>query len=373
MSHNKYYRPLWEKDHNGIIDVQIIDQRYLPHLIETVDLQSVADAEHAIRDMLVRGAPLIGVTAAYGMYFAVRKAAPKSTSEDLHQVLENASEQLLATRPTAINLHWAVSRMKHKIKNGSSVDDMRDIALEEARTIVEEDVNTCYSIGQHGLRLIEQIAAQKYPDPVNILTHCNAGWLACVEWGTATSPIYQAHQKGINLHVWVDETRPRNQGAHLTAWELSQQDIPHTVIIDNTGGMLMQRGMVDLMITGTDRTTHTGDVANKIGTYLKALAAKDNDVPFYVALPSSTIDWQIRNGVADIPIEERNEDEVHYVRGKIDNKVDKVRITPEESRAYNIGFDVTPARLVTGLITEQGICEASEEGIRKLFPEKVKG
>jgi len=373
MNNATYKRPIWEKEQNGDITVQIIDQRLLPYHLAIMDLQQLADIAKAIGDMWVRGAPLIGVTAAYGMYFGVKNIPSNSDTEQIDEAIDQSAKQLLATRPTAINLHWAVNRMQAKMKEGDTLAEKQTIALDEARTIAEEDVSTCYNIGQNGLQLIEQIAELKQPEePVNILTHCNAGWLACVEWGTATAPIYQAHEKGINLHVWVDETRPRNQGANLTAWELSQQGVPHTVIIDNSGGSLMQRGMVDLMITGTDRTTYTGDVANKIGTYLKALAAQENDVPYYVALPSSTIDWDIRNGVREIPIEERDQDEVHYVRGKNnEGEMEKVRITPSNSRAFNIGFDVTPAHLVTGLITEKGVCEASEEGIRGLFPEKV--
>lgn len=372
MNNTSYKRPIWEQQLKGEIAIQIIDQRLLPHRLAVIDLKHLADCADAISDMWVRGAPLIGVTAAYGMYFSAKNIPSNSEADIIDDALDQAAQQLLATRPTAINLHWAVKRMQAKMEEADTLEDKQTMALHEARAIAEEDVSTCYNIGLNGLQLIEQIANQKHPDePVNILTHCNAGWLACVEWGTATSPIYQAHEKGINLHVWVDETRPRNQGANLTSWEFGQQGVPHTVIIDNSGGSLMQRGMVDLMITGTDRTTYTGDVANKIGTYLKALAAYDNDVPYYVALPSSTIDWDISDGIQEIPIEERNENEVHYISGKIDKKLDKVRITPENSRAYNVGFDVTPARFVTGLVTEKGVCEASEEGIRELFPEKV--
>jgi len=287
--------------------------------------------------------------------------------------LNEAGEQLIATRPTAINLAWAVERQLQQLENdGGSVDALVQLARRVAAEIADEDAEFCRKIGLHGLPLIQEIGKQKNGAPVNILTHCNAGWLAFVDYGSATAPIYAAFDAGIPVHVWVDETRPRNQGASLTAWELSQHGVPHTIIVDNAGGHLMQHGMVDMVITGTDRTTYTGDVANKIGTYLKALAARDNNCPFYVALPSSTFDWQIEDGVEEIPIEQRNSDEVKRVFGALSSgEVDSVLIAPPESSAANFAFDVTPSRLVTGLITERGVCEASKEGVLGLFPEKA--
>ena len=348
---------------------QIVDQRWLPHKVVIADLTSVEETAIAIKDMWVRGAPLIGATAGYGMFFAIKESLESDNPEEVYQL---AIQRLLSTRPTAVNLHWAVERQKKVIAGAHSPEEKIDIAWKTAEAIVEEDVAISKSMGEYGLSLIEAIY-QKNPDrPVNILTHCNAGRMATVEWGTATSPIYHAHQKGVPVHVWVDETRPRNQGARITAWELQHAGVPHTVIADNVGGHLMQHEMVDLCIVGTDRTTYTGDVANKIGTYLKALAAWDNGVPFYVALPSTTIDWEIRNGVKEIPIEVRGGEEVSFIQG-LDletNTIKKVRLTPEASPAENYAFDVTPAKYVTGLITEKGICEASEEGILGLFPEK---
>ena len=308
--------------------------------------------------MEVRGAPLIGATAAYGIVLSIIE------KNDLSFV-RKSSEELLDTRPTAINLKWAVDRMMKKLL-GTNKKDILKIALNEAKNIVEEDIDFCKNIGLNGLKIIEEIAAKK-KDTVNILTHCNAGWLATIDWGTATSPIYHAHQKGIKVHVWVDETRPRNQGANLTSYELNEEGISNTVITDNAGGILMQRGQVDMCIVGTDRTLANGDVCNKIGTYLKALSAKDNNVPFYVALPSSTIDWSIKDH-KQIPIEERNSEELSHVEG-IDenNEIKKVRIYPQKTKSLNLAFDVTPAKLVTGLITEKGICEASEKGLKGLF------
>lgn len=363
----KSYHSIWLHPDDKQV-VQIIDQRFLPHRLIFKDLKTVKDAAFAIKEMLVRGAPLIGATAAYGMYFATLEV---STIEDLEAYIVEANEQLKATRPTAINLHWALKRQLQAIAQGKTLEEKRAIALQTAQDICEEDVEICKNIGLHGLPLIEEISIKKNGEAVNILTHCNAGWIATVDWGTATSPIYQAHEKGIAVHVWVDETRPRNQGARLTAWELAEHGIPHTVIVDNVGGHLMQHEMVDMCIVGTDRTTFTGDVANKIGTYLKALAAKDNDVPFYVALPSTTIDWELKDGLS-IPIEQRNSEEVTLVQGTHNNEIVKVQITPEKSPAANFAFDVTPARLVTALITEKGICEASEKGILSLFPDKKK-
>ena len=308
--------------------------------------------------MEVRGAPLIGGTAAYGVVLAIKE---NNNSE----FIKKSSEELIQSRPTAINLKWAVDRMMKKL-SGINNDQLLDIALNEAKEICDEDEKFCESIGINGLKIIEEIYNKK-KDTVNILTHCNAGWLATINWGTATSPIYHAHKKGIPVHVWVDETRPRNQGANLTSYELNEEEIPNTIIADNTGGILMQRGQVDMCIVGTDRTLSNGDVCNKIGTYLKALAAHDNNVPFYVALPSSTIDWEIKEA-KDIPIEERNSEELSHVEG-IDenNEIKKVLIYPNKSKAMNLAFDVTPAKYVTGLVTEKGICEASSEGLKKLF------
>ena len=308
--------------------------------------------------MEVRGAPLIGGTAAYGVVLAIKE---NNNSE----FIKKSSEQLIQSRPTAINLKWAVDRMMKKL-SGINKDQLLDIALNEAKEICDEDEKFCESIGINGLKIIEEIYNKK-KDTVNILTHCNAGWLATINWGTATSPIYHAHKKRIPVHVWVDETRPRNQGANLTSYELNEEEIPNTIIADNTGGILMQRGQVDMCIVGTDRTLSNGDVCNKIGTYLKALAAHDNNVPFYVALPSSTIDWEIKEA-KDIPIEERNSEELSHVEG-IDenNEIKKVLIYPNKSKAMNLAFDVTPAKYVTGLVTEKGICEASSEGLKKLF------
>ena len=311
-----------------------------------------------MKTMEVRGAPLIGATAAYGLVLSILEKNDQS-------FLKKSSDDLIASRPTAINLKWAVDRMMNKLSGINSNKNLK-IAIEKAKAIVEEDINFCKNIGLNGLKIIEEIANKK-KDTVNILTHCNAGWLATIDWGTATSPIYQAHHKGIKLHVWVDETRPRNQGANLTSYELNEEGIPNTIITDNAGGILMQRGQVDMCIVGTDRTLSNGDVCNKIGTYLKALAAKDNNVPFYVALPSSTIDWDIKD-FKKIPIEERNSEELSHVEGLDENKdVKKIRIYPEKSKALNLAFDITPAKYVTGLITEKGVCEASEKGLKGLF------
>ena len=350
----KPYKTIWFKNNK----VKIIDQTKLPHLFIIKDLKTVKDAIYAIKSMEVRGAPLIGATAAYGLVLSIIE------KNDL-SFLKKSSEELIASRPTAINLKWAVDRMMKKL-SGVNDKDILKIALDEAKAITEEDEKFCKNIGLNGLKIIEDIANKK-KDTVNILTHCNAGWLATIDWGTATSPIYHAHQKGIKVHVWVDETRPRNQGANLTSYELNEEGISNTIITDNAGGILMQRGEVDMCIVGTDRTLSNGDVCNKIGTYLKALSAKDNNVPFYVALPSSTIDWSIKDH-KQIPIEERKSEELSHIEG-IDenNKVKKVRIYPQKSKSLNLAFDVTPAKLVTGLITEKGICEASEKGLKGLF------
>jgi len=359
----KSYRSIWQN--NGA--VQIIDQRHLPHQLVIEDLKLPEDFERAIKDMHVRGAPLIGTTAAFGLYAACL-IAPDGQS--FHKFIQDSAKKLKATRPTAVDLFYAIERSLQAIEKGKSIKEKTALALQTAQAITEESVENCYQIGLHGFELIKAISEHKKGETVNILTHCNAGWLACVDYGTATAPIYLAHDKGIKLHVWVDETRPRNQGARLTAFELLEHGVPHTVIADNTGGHLMQNGLVDMVITGSDRTTRTGDVANKIGTYLKALAAYDNHIPFYVALPSSSFDWKIRDGIKEIPIEQRNSDEVKYIRGEEDGAIRKVLLTPEKSPAANYAFDVTPARLVTGLITERGVCQASEKAILELFPEK---
>lgn len=361
----KTYRTIWHHPSEFGI-VQIIDQRFLPHRFMIADIRSTSEMARAISEMHVRGAGLIGAAAGYGMYLATIESL---TSKDPVTYLKNAAQQLLRTRPTAVNLEKAVKRQL-KVVIPASVDQRVDISRAAAEKIADEDAQHCYEIGNHGLRLIEEISQKKQKNTVNILTHCNAGWLAFVDYGSATAPIYAAHDAGIDVHVWVDETRPRNQGARLTAWELQQHGVPHTVIADNTGGHLMQKGMVDMVITGSDRTTFTGDVANKIGTYLKALAAFDNNIPFYVALPSSTFDWNIRDGLNEIPIEKRNADEVKYINGLHDKEIKKVLLTPQQSPALNFAFDVTPARLITGLITERGICEPHERSILELFPEQ---
>lgn len=371
LVNGQHYRTIWIKPDDPRV-VQIINQHVLPHRFEIVDLTTVDEVAVAIRDMLVRGAGLIGATAGYGMYITALNA-PTGSREVFLAALEADGKTLKATRPTAINLEWAVARQLDAIRAGTTIPEMIEIARQTAIAIADEDADFCRRIGEHGVALIEEISARKGGEPVNILTHCNAGWLAFVDYGTATAPIYAAHDRGMPVHVWVDETRPRNQGAQLTAWELGQHGVPHAVIADNVGGHLMQHGMVDLVITGTDRTTHTGDVANKIGTYLKALAARDNQVPFYVALPSSTFDWVTRDGVKEIPIEERNPDEVTHIQGLYQGEVVQVQLTPQDSPARNYAFDVTPARLVTGLITERGICEANEASILALYPEHRQG
>jgi methylthioribose-1-phosphate isomerase len=360
-------RPIW-LDAENPQTVKIIDQRRLPHEYIIVDMQQVDDVIRAIKEMYVRGAPLIGVTAAYGVYLAALYA-PRDGQDGAY--IRDEAERIRAARPTAVNLTWAVDRMMDAIRAASQYEERIMLARELAGQIAEEEAENCRKIGEKGMPLIERLARQKKKgEAVNILTHCNAGWLACVEYGTATAPIYAAHDKGLNVHVWVDETRPLNQGARLTSWELGRYGVKHTLITDNAGGHLMQHGLVDLVIVGTDRTTHTGDVANKIGTYLKALAAKDNQVPFYVALPSSTFDWQLRDGVKEIPIEERDPDEVRLVQGLCEDSIRSVRISPSDTPVTNIAFDVTPARLVSGFITERGVCRASEAAIRDLFPEK---
>ena len=361
----KHYRTIWLKENEQDV-ISIIDQRFLPHQFVIEELRSVADMVRAIKDMHLRGAGLIGVAAGYGMYLAVIEAAGKTSfNEDLHR----SAMLLKSTRPTAVNLEWAVDRQLAAIVKGDTIEQKIKLAQQTSIDIANEDAEHCMKIGLNGVGLIEKISKNKQGKTVNILTHCNAGWLAFVDFGSATSPIYKAFEKGIDLHVWVDETRPRNQGASLTAWELLNEGIPHTVITDNAGGHLMQHGLVDIVITGADRVTYTGDAANKIGTYLKALAAYDNNIPFYIALPSSSFDWKIRDGLKEITIEERDGDEVKYVYGLCDNETKKILVTPIDSPALNYGFDVTPSRLITGLITERGICPATEEGIMNLFAE----
>jgi methylthioribose-1-phosphate isomerase len=356
--YNTPYRTLWPAADNTA--VEIIDQTRLPHVFTTLRLDTMRDAERAIRDMQVRGAPLIGVTGAYGVALAMRELASDTA-------LKAACDVLLAARPTAVNLRWGVERMRAFI-TPLPENERAAAAWQEAARIADEDVAINASLGKHGSELIRAMYEKKNAT-VNILTHCNAGWLATVDWGTALAPVYTAFDAGIPLHVWVDETRPRNQGASLTAWELGQHGVPHTVIADNTGGHLMQHGMVDMAIVGTDRVTARGDVCNKIGTYLKALAAHDNGVPFYVALPTPTIDWTLQDGVKEIPIEERAAEEVTHIAGLCDDgQVRTVRLTPQGSHAANYGFDVTPARLVTGLITERGVVAADAEAMRALWP-----
>ena len=363
--HGKHYRTIWpDPEHPEII--KIIDQRHLPHKFIIEDLKTVADYAAAISEMHVRGAGLIGATAGFAMYCAAL-SAPENNFDSF---IDDASRKILKTRPTAKNLAWAVERQVQAMNNESDPATKRKKSFEVACEIADEDADFCRQIGEHGLNIIKKISKKKNGEPVNILTHCNAGWLAFVDYGSATAPIYAAHNNNIKVHVWVDETRPWLQGAKLTCWELGQEGVEHTLIADNTGGHLMQHGMVDLVITGTDRTTYTGDVANKIGTYLKALAAKDNSVPFYVALPSSTFDWQIRDGVKEIPIEQRSADEINYITGLTkNNSQDTICISPPETRAVNYAFDVTPARLITGLITERGIMRAHREAVLELYPE----
>ena len=345
--------------------VGIIDQTLLPHRFATVQLKTLEDAAHAIKSMQVRGAPLIGATAAYGVYLAVLTDASD-------EALDRAYAMLIATRPTAINLKWALDEMMAAVRNRPRGERLA-VALRRAGEIAEEDVEINQAIGRNGLKIIEDIAAKKKNgERVNVLTHCNAGWLATVDWGTATAPIYMAHDKGVPVHVFADETRPRNQGASLTAWELNRHGVPHTVIPDNTGGHLMQHGMVDLVIVGTDRVTAQGDVCNKIGTYLKALAARDNNVPFYVALPSPTIDFTVSDGVSEIPIEQRGPEEVALMTGKTkDGRIETVQIIPDGSAVANYAFDVTPARLVTGLITERGVLKPDRDALAQAFPERA--
>ena len=353
-----HFRTIWVTESGS---VRVIDQSRLPFEFVTLDLETPADAARAISTMVVRGAPLIGATAAYGMALAAR-----SNPADSH--LAEAARTLQATRPTAINLAWALTRMRNVLAEAPP-RERAAAAFREAAAICDADVEQCRAIGRHGLEIMRGLATAA-GGRLNILTHCNAGWLACVDWGTALSPVYMAHDAGIPVHVWVDETRPRNQGAALTAFELGAHGVPHTVVADNLGGHLMQRGQVDMVIVGSDRTTASGDVCNKVGTYLKALAARDNGVPFYAALPASTIDWSLDAGAA-IPIEERSPEEVTHITGRSSSgRMETVRLVPEKTAALNLAFDVTPARLVSGLITERGSCPASTAGLQRLYPER---
>lgn len=362
LIHNQHYHTIWMAE-NAPASFFVIDQRRLPHELVVEEITSSEAAAVAIECMMVRGAPLIGVTAAFGLYLATQEA----DSSHFDSYLQQQYQRLAGTRPTAVNLIWALQQMMASIDAAQSVAAKKVAAYQCANRIKQEDIEMCRQIGLHGLPLIAALSERKKGQTVNILTHCNAGWLACVDWGTATSPIYHAQQAGIDIHVWVDETRPRNQGAQLTAFELGQQGIKHTLIADNTGGHLMQHGMVDMVITGADRVTAHGDAANKIGTYLKALAAKDNNIPFYVALPGSTIDWNIGDGLTAIPIEQRSPDEVKYVTGWHHNQPTEVLICPMDTPAANYGFDVTPARLITAIITEKGVAAATAEGLQQLY------
>ena len=362
---DKNLRPIWLDPDLKV--VKVIDQRRLPHEFVIADLKNIDDIIMAIKEMYVRGAPLIGVTAAYGVYLAVLNS-PVKTIEDGY--LKEECSRLISARPTAVNLAWAVDKVLSEVLKVTKPNKKIDTARIQAEKIAEAEAENCRKIGEHGVVLLDDISRRKKGETVNLLTHCNAGWLACIEYGTATAPIYAAYEKGIDVHVWVDETRPQNQGSRLTAWELGRHGIKHTIITDNAGGHLMQHGMVDIVIVGTDRTTCTGDVANKIGTYLKALAARDNNIPFYVALPSSTFDWNLKDGIKEIPIEERDPDEIRYTQGLDQGMTRNVLVPPESSPAANFAFDVTPAKLVTGFITERGICKANEYEIKRLFPEK---
>ena len=359
------FQSIWIDEDDPAV-IKVIDQERLPFSFEISELRSVEDVYNSITAMTVRGAPVIGAAGAFGVYLATLEI---NAHTYIREHLGNAGRYLISARPTAVNLSWAVNRVLNALDGITNCDELTETALKTAREICASEVIKCRRIGEHGLRLLEDISKKKKGAPVNILTHCNAGWLACVDYGTATAPIFLAHKKKIPVHVWVDETRPRNQGAKLTAWELANENIPHTLIVDNSGGHLMQNGLVDIVIVGSDRTTRTGDVANKIGTYLKALAAKDNNVPFYVALPTSTIDLKITDGHSGIPIEERDPEEITHITGIADDRLMTVRICPESTLAANYAFDITPARLVTGLITEKGICMANEKEIVGLFSE----
>lgn len=364
----KNYQSIW-LDENDRSRVLVIDQRRLPFFFETRELCSVEDIYNAVKDMTVRGAPIIGAAGAFGMYLATLEITGRT---NVASHLNNAASYLISCRPTAVNLSWAVGKVLDRLKGIDDPGLLAKTAMNAALEICETERENCRKIGENGLPLIREISERKGGKPVNILTHCNAGWLACIDYGTVTAPIYLAWEKGIPLHVWVDETRPRNQGARLTAWELGKQGVPYTLITDNAGGHLMQKGMVDLVFTGCDRATRKGDIANKIGTYLKAVAAFDNNVPFWTLMPSTSIDFALSDGLTEIVVEERDQEEVTMVEGYHDGEIIPVRICPDDARAGNWGFDITPARLVTGLITEKGICRAEEESIRNLFSETTK-
>jgi len=363
---NKHYKSIWTDESDPAV-IKAIDQKKLPFFFEILELRSVDDIFNAIREMSVRGAPAIGAAGAFGIYLATLEI---TSATDIRHHLENAARYLISCRPTAVNLSWAVNHVLKKLEVISDPQILSDDALKAAIEICGMEEENCRQMGMHGLKLIEDISIRKDKKPVNILTHCNAGWLACIDYGTVTSPLYLAHEKGIPVHVWVDETRPLNQGARLTAWELGQAGVAHTLIPDNAGGHLMQHGMVDLVLVGSDRTTRRGDIANKIGTYLKALAAHDNKIPFYSVFPSSSLDPGIDNALAEIPVEERDPEEVTTVTGISAGKIETVRICPEDTPAANYGFDVTPAKYITGFITERGICKASEKDLRKMFSDK---
>lgn len=364
----KNYESIWlDENDQGI--VKVIDQQKLPFFFEIKELCSVDDVYNAIGDMTVRGAPLIGAAAAFGIYLATRELTPHSS---IHNHLSNAAGYLKSCRPTAVNLEWAVEYMLQNLTGIDDPEQLSETALASALEICRTEKEKCRQIGEYGLQIISEVAEKKSGEPVNILTHCNAGWLACIDYGTATAPVYLAREKGIPLHIWVDETRPKNQGARLTAWELGNQGVPYTLITDNSGGHLMQKGMVDLVFVGCDRATRKGDIANKIGTYLKALSAYDNNIPFYSLMPSSSIDFSLYEGLSEIIVEEREQDEVTSVTGYSDGVIKSVRICPDDTRAGNWGFDITPARLITGIITEKGICRADEESIMELFSDKFK-
>ncbi|MFC2092411.1 S-methyl-5-thioribose-1-phosphate isomerase [Bacteroidota bacterium] len=370
LVNGKHYRSIWVKDNDKRV-IQTIDQSKLPHYFEIIDLKTTNNVIHAIKDMTLRGAPLIGVAASYGIYLAALEAKSETNDIQSYEIFVNTkANELKSTRPTAVNLLWGIDQTLGAIAKYNTIDEKINASFNCANKLANDDIKSCRKIGGSGLKIIEDIKKSKSSDVVNILTHCNAGWLACIDYGTATSPIYTAHEKGIKVHVWVEETRPRNQGASLTAWEFGQTGIPHTIITDNAGGYVMQKDLVDLVIVGSDRTTCTGDVCNKIGTYKTALAAKDNNIPFYAALPSSSIDWTLKDGLNEIPIEERDAEEVKFIQGKYKDEIVKVLLTPKNSPAKNFGFDITPSSLVTGIITERGICDANEKSIRELFPEK---
>ncbi|HUX97495.1 MAG TPA: S-methyl-5-thioribose-1-phosphate isomerase [Bacteroidales bacterium] len=365
---NKHYQTIWPDESDPAV-IKVIDQQKLPFFLEIKELRSVEDVFNAIDRMTVRGAPLIGAAAAFGIYLSTLEI---TTNTNLVSHIHNAARYLVSCRPTAVNLAWAIDFVMSGLKDEMTADELRNSSFKSALEICELEKENCRQIGIHGLPLIEDISRGKKGDTVNILTHCNAGWLACIDYGTATAPIYLAHDKGTKVHVWVDETRPRNQGSRLTAYELGQHGVPYTIIPDNSGGHLMQHGMVDMVIVGSDRTTRKGDSANKTGTYLKALAAHDNNIPFYSAVPSTSFDFSISDGLKEVTIEERNPEEVIKIQGLLHGKIEEVRLCPEDARAANYGFDITPARLITGIITEKGICSAEEDSIKKMFPDKFK-